>query len=116
VIGTVEFIKSTVELQAFMVCAELHFGIFKQLLKEEIKIFGSALHGHLAARQITARHFRNGTEIGIIDRDGHYDFNYQQVKMFEKPIEMLPVSASTLQSSKSDSRFIINSYRTYDAL
>ena len=43
------------------------------------------MHGHLATRQIVARQFRNGKELGIVDEDRHYDFNYQQYKMLQKP-------------------------------
>jgi len=61
-----------------------------KLMKEPTKIVGSYLHAHLAARGITARQFRNGQEVQVIDEDRHYDFNYQQYKEFSTPIEFLP--------------------------
>ena len=61
-------------------------------MTEPAKIFGSMLHGHLAARGVSARQFRNGQEVRIIDQDRGYDFNYQQYKQLQQPVEFLPVS------------------------
>lgn len=63
-----------------------------QLIKEDVKVFGSVLHGHLAATKIISRQFRNGTELRTIDEDQHYDFNYQQYKMMEEPMDLKAVS------------------------
>ena len=63
-----------------------------QMMKEKVNVFGTFLHAHLAARQITARHFRNGKELDMIDADRNYDFNYQQYKMMGKPLELKPVT------------------------
>ena len=49
------------------------------------------MHGHLAATQIVARHFRDGKELSVLDEDRHYDFNYQQYKILEKPVKVKSV-------------------------
>jgi len=70
-----------------------------QLLKNKVSVFGAYLHGHLAATQVIARQFRDGKELKIIDEDKRYDFNYQQYKILEKPIEFLPVCILILYHS-----------------
>ena len=60
-------------------------------MKEPVKIFGSFLHAHLAGAGVSVRQFRNGQDLGIIDEDRHYDFNYQQYKEFSTPVEFQPV-------------------------
>ena len=55
-------------------------------------MFGAVLHGHLATTQVLLRHFRNGNELETVDEDRHYDFNYQQYKILEKPLTVKPVS------------------------
>ncbi|XP_067933220.1 DBH-like monooxygenase protein 1 homolog [Watersipora subatra] len=62
----------------------------RKLVKQDLKVFGAFLHGHLAARQVIARQFRNGTEVRTIDEDRHYDFNYQQYRVFKTPIDLKP--------------------------
>ena len=58
-----------------------------------MNVFGSFLHAHLAATQIITRHFRDGKELEVLDEDRHYDFNYQQYKLLEKPVKFRPVSS-----------------------
>ena len=61
-------------------------------MKEPVKIVGTYLHAHLAGVGVSVRQFRNGQDLGIIDEDRHYDFNYQQYKEFSTPVEFQPVS------------------------
>ena len=61
-------------------------------MKEPVKIVGTYLHAHLAGVGVSVRQFRNGQDLGVIDEDRHYDFNYQQYKEFSTPVQFQPVS------------------------
>ena len=81
------FIQATSELiNIYAICISL------QTLQNELKVFSTLLHGHLAATGVAVRQFRDGKLVRTIDEDRHYDFNYQQYKMMEKPITIKPVS------------------------
>ena len=58
--------------------------------EEGITAFGSVLHAHLAGTAISLRHIRDGVELEPLDVNEHYDFNYQQMHMFDEPRTLLP--------------------------
>ncbi|XP_063420467.1 uncharacterized protein LOC134705676 [Mytilus trossulus] len=55
---------------------------------DEIKLFAVWQHAHLLARGITTRHLRNDVELEPIAEDEHYDFDYQETRLFRKEIPM----------------------------
>ena len=60
---------------------------------EGIKLFAVMLHTHLAGYSVRLRHFRNGVELPSIDQDDSYDFNYQEARMLQEEVVVLPVSS-----------------------
>ena len=61
---------------------------------EGITIFASFLHTHLLGREIYVHHYRNDTELPMISKDEHYDFDYQETRHLSDPVVMKPVSIS----------------------
>ena len=59
-----------------------------------ITIFASCLHTHLLGREIYAHHYRNNTELPMISKDEHYDFDYQETRHLSDPVVIKPVSIS----------------------
>ncbi|XP_077992068.1 DBH-like monooxygenase protein 1 homolog [Glandiceps talaboti] len=57
---------------------------------EDITVFASLLHAHLAAVSVKTRHFRNGIEQPLIASDDTYDFNYQEMRYMNEPIIIKP--------------------------
>ncbi|RZF45944.1 hypothetical protein LSTR_LSTR008321 [Laodelphax striatellus] len=55
-----------------------------------IKVVSVSLHSHLAGRKIVLRHIRDGVELPAIAKDESYDFNYQQSRVIEEGIRVLP--------------------------
>ncbi|XP_077997834.1 DBH-like monooxygenase protein 1 [Glandiceps talaboti] len=55
-----------------------------------ITVFGSLLHAHLAGIGIRSRHFRQGVEQKLIAYDDSYDFNFQEMRHLEEPIQVVP--------------------------
>ncbi|XP_039286537.1 MOXD1 homolog 1-like [Nilaparvata lugens] len=55
-----------------------------------IKVVSVLLHSHLAGRKIILRHIRDGVELPAIAKDENYDFNYQQSRVIEEGIRVLP--------------------------
>jgi hypothetical protein len=48
------------------------------------------LHGHAAARKFTVKHIRNGQELAPLGQDLNYDNNYQQARLFNPAVQILP--------------------------
>ena len=59
----------------------------------EVKVYGVALHAHLAAVKVHIRHFRNDTELTPWIVDNNYDFNFQRYIFFKEEITLLPVKS-----------------------
>ncbi|CAH3194021.1 unnamed protein product [Porites evermanni] len=55
-----------------------------------INVFAGLLHTHLAGRAIWTKHVRNGKELPEIGRDNNYDFNFQDIQVFRKEINIQP--------------------------
>ncbi|XP_052090829.1 DBH-like monooxygenase protein 1 homolog [Mytilus californianus] len=55
---------------------------------DEIKLFAVWQHAHLLGKGITTRHLRNDVELEPIAEDEHYDFDYQETRLFRKEITM----------------------------
>ncbi|XP_071957735.1 DBH-like monooxygenase protein 1 homolog [Antedon mediterranea] len=53
----------------------------REVLNEDIKIFFVFLHSHLAGRQMSLQHYRNGSLIDDMARDDNYDFNQQDTRV-----------------------------------
>ncbi|CAG2223452.1 unnamed protein product [Mytilus edulis] len=63
---------------------------------DEIKLFAVWQHAHLLGRGITTRHLRNDVELEPIAEDEHYDFDYQETRLFRKEIAMRKGGFSTV--------------------
>ncbi|KAL9979555.1 hypothetical protein ACROYT_G017233 [Oculina patagonica] len=55
-----------------------------------INVFAALLHTHLAGRAIWTKHVRNGKELPEIGRDNNYDFNFQDIQVLRKEINIQP--------------------------
>lgn len=55
-----------------------------------ITLFNALLHSHLSGRKLKLRHFRDGVELPWPNYDDHYDFNYQQNRVLNKKVILLP--------------------------
>ncbi|XP_030626622.1 DBH-like monooxygenase protein 2 homolog [Chanos chanos] len=56
--------------------------LIKQILPDsdqDLHVFASFLHTHLAGRKVRVGHFRDGKQIDFLTYDENYDFEYQQV-------------------------------------
>lgn len=60
------------------------------LPKGGINIFATLLHTHLAGRATWTKHIRNGKELPEIARDDNYDFNFQDLTVLRKEINVQP--------------------------
>ncbi|CAL8068120.1 unnamed protein product [Orchesella dallaii] len=57
---------------------------------EGITVFASVLHTHLTGRGVRLRHFREGKELPWIIADDNYNFNYQQVRLLNDEVKIVP--------------------------
>lgn len=64
-----------------------------------VTAFGSFLHGHLSATAISLRHIRNGVELEPLEVNKHFDFDYQQVTVFDEMRALLPGDQFIVQCS-----------------
>ncbi|XP_068239142.1 DBH-like monooxygenase protein 1 isoform X1 [Palaemon carinicauda] len=55
-----------------------------------IKVFQGFLHAHLLASSISIQQIRKGREMPVVFKDMSYDFNYQQARVLEEDMEILP--------------------------
>ena len=63
-------------------------------LETGMNFFAAELHSHLSGITVRVHHLRNNTVIGIIARDNHFDFNFQEMREFKEEIVIKPVSVS----------------------
>ncbi|XP_064598425.1 DBH-like monooxygenase protein 1 [Liolophura sinensis] len=56
----------------------------------EINLFASFPHAHLIGTGVRFRHFRGGKELRPITVDDNYDFNYQETRLLEEEVKVLP--------------------------
>ncbi|XP_042880997.1 uncharacterized protein LOC122258825 [Penaeus japonicus] len=61
-----------------------------RLPKDGVKVFQGVLHAHLLGREINLRHIRDGRELPPVFRDNSYDFNYQQARILQDEMSILP--------------------------
>ncbi|XP_078508637.1 putative DBH-like monooxygenase protein 2 [Lissotriton helveticus] len=54
--------------------------------QEEMQVFASLLHTHLAGRAIQIAHFRKGVQMSSLGHEMHYDFNLQRTKPLSSTI------------------------------
>ena len=65
-----------------------------------ITIFASFLHTHLLGKKMYVHHYRNNTELPMISKDEHYDFDYQETRHLPKPVVLKPVSIWKIKVTK----------------
>ena len=70
------------------------FVIVQGLRPEGIMVFASQLHTHLSGFKVVTKHFRGGVELPELNRDDHYNSNFQEIRILPKPVHVLPVSTS----------------------
>ena len=70
----------------------LPFKAFAAAGVDEVYLFLSLLHTHLVGKKVRVRHFRDGIELPIIDKDDTYDFNFQETRSLPAEVTVLPVS------------------------
>nr|CAG4644644.1 EOG090X0318 [Leptodora kindtii] len=63
------------------------------LPREGIHIFGSQLHTHLLGSRVVTQHFRNGHQLKELDRDNHYSTHFQEIRLLQTPVFLLPGDA-----------------------
>ena len=59
------------------------------------------LHTHFAGSALRVRHFRHEKELPLIQGDDNYDFNFQEVRLLKKEVEVKPVSIFITVYSKN---------------
>ncbi|KAL0838663.1 hypothetical protein ABMA28_016736 [Loxostege sticticalis] len=55
-----------------------------------IVVFGSQLHTHLTGIAVWTRHFRQGIELPVINKDMHYSTHFQEIRILHRPVKILP--------------------------
>lgn len=55
-----------------------------------VNVVSVVLHSHLAGRELSLKHIRDGKELPPIVQDNHFDFDYQQSHTLEKEVQILP--------------------------
>eukprot|EP01137_Pigoraptor_chileana_P032271 Opistho-2@21380 len=55
-----------------------------------VTVFATMLHSHVAGRAIELRTIRNGSELGVLTNEPHYDFNYQSFHVHNPPAILHP--------------------------
>lgn len=55
-----------------------------------IHVFAGQLHTHNYGVKVRTRHIRNGIELPEIARDDHYSTHFQEIRLYPKPINVLP--------------------------
>ncbi|CAL1540452.1 unnamed protein product [Lymnaea stagnalis] len=71
--------------KSFISSGHCHHDCLAQGLgSKEIHVFANLLHGHLLARKLRTRHFRNGIELSPLLEDNNYDFNYQEMRVLKE--------------------------------
>ncbi|XP_070572376.1 DBH-like monooxygenase protein 1 homolog [Ptychodera flava] len=57
----------------------------------DVKVFAVALHTHLLGKAVGVTHVRDGKELGVLAKDDHYDFNFQEFSMLAEEVVLKPV-------------------------
>ncbi|CAH4028352.1 unnamed protein product [Pieris brassicae] len=60
------------------------------LPRQGIVVFGSQLHTHLTGVAVWTRHFRQGIELPVLNRDVHYSTHFQEIRILHRPVRVLP--------------------------
>ncbi|KAL4718317.1 hypothetical protein ACJJTC_002375, partial [Scirpophaga incertulas] len=55
-----------------------------------IVVFGSQLHTHLTGIAVMTRHFRQGVELPVLNKDMHYSTHFQEIRILHRPVKVLP--------------------------
>ncbi|XP_069507983.1 putative DBH-like monooxygenase protein 2 [Ambystoma mexicanum] len=77
------FIPPRVEsFQTYGLCYTDHFPVLSPAVNE-MHVFASLLHTHLAGRAVQIAQYRNGSQIGFLGRDMNYDFNLQETRLLQ---------------------------------
>ncbi|ROT77266.1 putative MOXD1-like 1 [Penaeus vannamei] len=76
-----------------------------RLPAEGVRVFQGVLHAHLLGREIHLRHLRDGQELPPVFADNNYDFNYQQARVLQDEMPILP-GDSFITECRYDSRKI----------
>ncbi|KAJ8038730.1 Dopamine beta-hydroxylase [Holothuria leucospilota] len=58
-----------------------------------IHVFASQLHAHLSGRAIQTRHFRDGEELHLLDKDPHFTMSFQDIRLLPEDVVILPGDA-----------------------
>lgn len=64
--------------------------IASKLPEGGINVFAAFLHTHLQGVATWTKHFRNGVELPEIARDDNYDFNFQDIQVLKKEVNIQP--------------------------
>ncbi|XP_072906327.1 dopamine beta-hydroxylase [Hemitrygon akajei] len=60
------------------------------LPKSGIRIFASQLHTHLTGTKVKTVLVQDGVEVDIVNADGHYSTHFQEIRMLQKEVTVLP--------------------------
>jgi len=52
-----------------------------QFTNQNLTVFGTLLHAHMAGRRLFLQHVRNGVELEPLAEEPYYDFNYQETRL-----------------------------------
>uniref|UniRef100_UPI00398ED939 dopamine beta-hydroxylase n=1 Tax=Pristiophorus japonicus TaxID=55135 RepID=UPI00398ED939 len=62
----------------------------RTLPQSGIHIFASQLHTHLSGTKVKTVLIQDGVEVDIVNTDGHYSTYFQEIRMLQKEITVLP--------------------------
>ncbi|XP_072345050.1 dopamine beta-hydroxylase isoform X2 [Scyliorhinus torazame] len=62
----------------------------QSLPESGIHIFASQLHTHLAGREVKTVLVQGGVELAIVNADRHYSTHFQEIRLLQKEISVLP--------------------------
>lgn len=76
----------------------------RMLPPEGIRIYGVLLHSHNSGVAIKFHHFRGNQELPWIEKDDNYGFDYQQVRVLNKEVKILPGDLLAVRCSYDNTR------------
>nr|WAS27820.1 putative dopamine beta-hydroxylase-like protein [Patiria miniata] len=62
----------------------------KGIPDQGIRVFASQLHTHLSGTAVWTKHIRNGVEIQELNRDDHYSSMFQEIRLLQQDVVVLP--------------------------
>ena len=60
-------------------------------------MFASQLHTHMTGQRVRTMHIRDGLQLKDLNGDKHYSPHFQEIRLLQEPVKVLPVRSLSLQ-------------------